>query len=101
MNKRTLSGKHVRSFSDHPGNASFDLQKANINRYVSADWEQGTFNVGQTLFPEDPVYAMSLVPFHLAKDSPASTVSSLESGAIAGIVIGAFVLLMTIAALTW
>jgi hypothetical protein len=84
----------------------------NITRYVSADYEKRTFNVGQTLFPKDPLHAMSLVPIYPAKSSPeghtnaetttASIASkSLEAGTIGGIAAGAFILLSIIAALAW
>lgn len=76
---------------------------------MSADYEQRTFKIGQTLFPEDPVRAMSLVPIYPTQESPEETEttpvdggsSSLEPGSIAGIAVGAFVLLSIIAALAW
>jgi hypothetical protein len=80
---------------------------ANITRYVSADYEKRTFNVGQTLFPKDPVHTMSLVPIYPAKSSSVGTTTasvaskSLEAGAIGGIAAGAFILLSIIAALAW
>ena len=67
-------------------------------RYVSADWEQRTFNIGQTLFPKDP--QINLIPIYPAEIAP-STSSGLSAGAIAGIAIGAFALLSILAALAW
>ena len=67
-------------------------------RYVSADWEQRTFNIGQTLFPKDP--QINLIPIYPA-ETTSSTSSGLSAGAIAGIAIGAFALLAILAALAW
>lgn len=82
---------------------------ANVISYVSADYERRTFNIGQTHFPEDPVRAMSLVPICPTQESPGETATtpidagskSLEPGSIAGIAVGAFVLLSITAALVW
>lgn len=71
---------------------------ANEIRYVSADYQQRTFNVGQALFPEDD--RVDLVPIYQT-EVVSATSSTLGAGAIAGIAVGAFLLLSIIAALTW
>jgi hypothetical protein len=74
------------------------LYNADVTRYISADWEQRTFNIGQTLFPKDP--QIDLVPIYPAASTPTPS-KSLSAGAIAGIAIGAFVLISILAALAW
>ena len=65
---------------------------------MSADWQQGTFNIGQTLFPKDP--HIDLVSIYPVESTP-SPIDSLSAGATAGIAIGAFVLVSMLAALAW
>ena len=57
--------------------------KLTSTRYVSADWEQLTFNIGQTLFPKDP--QINLVPIYHAATTPNPN-TTLSASAIAGIV---------------
>jgi hypothetical protein len=72
--------------------------KADITRYVSTDYQTGTFNIGQALFPKDP--DINLVTIYPAETTP-SPRKKLPAGAIAGIAIGAFALIALLVALTW
>ena len=65
---------------------------------MSADWEQRTFNIGQTLFPTES--QPNLIAIYPVK-SPPSPSNSLSAGAIAGIAVGAFILIFILAALAW
>jgi hypothetical protein len=69
-------------------------------RYVSADYERNTFNVGQALFPTDQPSTSSIVEIYPVKSAPGPS-KALGAGAIAGIAVGAFLLISIIAALTW
>lgn len=65
---------------------------------MSADWEKRTFNVGQALFPKDP--QINLVPVYPVETIP-SPRKSLGAGAIAGIAVGAFVLISILVGSIW
>lgn len=74
---------------------------ANINKitsYISVDYEQNTFNIGQALFPHTP--DRNIITVYPVR-SPPSPKPSLTAGAIAGIAVGAFILLSLLAALAW
>lgn len=72
--------------------------KTDNTRYVSADWEERTFNVGQALFPQDP--QTTLVPIYARETTPSAS-SGLGAGAIAGIAVGAFLLISILAGSIW
>jgi hypothetical protein len=65
---------------------------------VSADYERKTFNVGQALFPTDQ--PSTLVEVYPVQSAPGPS-KALSAGVIAGIAVGAFLLLSIIAALIW
>lgn len=77
-----------------------------IVRYISADYERQTFNIGQTLFPQnDQTNLISIYPSETIPPLITPTIipkpNTLNAGTIAGIAIGTFVLISLLCALGW
>lgn len=71
---------------------------ADVTRYVSVDYEQRKFNVGQALFPRNP--QPNIITIASLEALPIAS-RGLGAGITAGIAVGAFVLLSILAALAW